>query len=113
MTFTKGHTKSKGKGRPTKAKETKYLEAFKKGLPITRMTAVTKRLVDIVEKGEDRDSIKAAELLIRYAIGKPKEYDAEALTLDAGKGGGKHEIVFRVATTEDVEPDEADEDYDE
>ena len=68
-TTSKGHGKGRG-GRATLAEETRYMQAIRKGLSPAKLTKV----VDAVVKEALQGNIKAAELLMKYVVGKPVEY---------------------------------------
>lgn len=65
----KGHGKGRT-GRQTLAEETRYMQAIRQGLPPERLSEV----IEAVVKEALGGNIKAAELLLKYVVGKPVEY---------------------------------------
>lgn len=67
--LTPGHRKSEGHGRPPKATEQAYLEAFKEVVGIEEYKAMIEKHLSKAIAGD----FKAFQEIIRQAQGKPKE----------------------------------------
>lgn len=59
-----------GPGRPRLDEEQQYLKALRKALPDKEIAAIVEMLLGKAKKGD----VRAAQLLLEYAIGKPTAY---------------------------------------
>lgn len=85
--FAKGNPG--GPGRPPKTREDKYLDEFRKTVSIASIGRVTKKLLEMAESGD----LKAMDLLLKYAIGKPLDYVAPIVIEAFAR---RPDVVYRI-----------------
>jgi hypothetical protein len=81
--------KKRGPGRPSRAEELGLFSLLERSVPDSRRKALIKRLLDIADGDDAKNSLKAIEILLAYIYGKP----AQTVSIDA-KVETEYELVW-------------------